>query len=109
LLMQIYADVTGRELSVAASSQTPAIGAAMTAAVAAGAAAGGYDSIVEAARRMAQLSLHTFEPVEAHHAVYSDLYREYVRLHDLFGRDRDGVMKSLRRIRDRTGEEVRMA
>ena len=109
LLMQIYADVTGRELSVAASSQTPALGAAMTAAVAAGAAAGGYDSIVEAARRMAQLSPRTFEPVEAHHAIYSDLYREYVRLHDLFGRDRDGVMKSLKRIRDRTGEEVRMA
>jgi L-ribulokinase len=108
LLMQIYADVTGRELSVADSSQTPALGAAMTAAVAAGAAAGGYDSIVEAARPMAQLGPHTYEPVEAHHAVYSELYREYVRLHDLFGRDRDGVMKSLKRIRDRTGEEVRM-
>ena len=34
---------------------------------------------------------------------------QYVRLHDLFGRDGDGVMKSLKRIRDRTGEEVRMA
>ena len=37
LLMQIYADVTGREFSVAASAQTPALGAAMFGAVAAGA------------------------------------------------------------------------
>lgn len=41
LLMQIYADVTGREIKVAASTQTPALGAAMFAAVAAGAEAGG--------------------------------------------------------------------
>ena len=43
LLMQIYADVTGRELAVAASAQTPALGAAMFAAVAAGVDRGGYD------------------------------------------------------------------
>jgi L-ribulokinase len=108
LLMQIYADVTGRAFSVAASAQTPALGAAMFAAVAAGAEAGGYDSIVEASRRMAHLSEHAYEPIDAHHAVYSDLYDQYVLLHDLFGRDADGVMKSLKRIRDRTGEEVRM-
>jgi L-ribulokinase len=108
LLLQIYADVTGRAFSVAASAQTPALGAAMSAAVAAGADAGGYDSIVEASRRMAQLGEHVYEPNQADHAVYSDLYRQYLVLHDLFGRDGDGVMKSLKRIRDRTGEEVRM-
>ena len=107
-LLQIYADVTGRAFSVAASAQTPALGAAMSAAVAAGADAGGYDSIVEASRRMAQLGEHVYEPNEADHAVYSDLYSQYLVLHDLFGRDDDGVMKSLKRIRDRTGEEVRM-
>ena len=108
LLMQIYADVTGRTFSVAASAQTPALGAAMSAAVAAGADAGGYDSIVEASLRMAHLSEHVYEPIDAHHAVYGDLYSHYVHLHDLFGRDGEGVMKSLKRIRDRTGEEVRM-
>ncbi len=109
LLMQIYADVTGRELSVAASTQTPALGAAMFAAVAAGSALGGYDSIVDASRRMARLDPHTYQPVEAHHAVYDELYGEYLRLHDLFGRDGESVMKSLRRIRDRSGHEVRIA
>ena len=54
--MQIFADVTGREIAVAASTQAPALGAAMFGAVAAGAAAGGYDSIVDASRRMARLS-----------------------------------------------------
>ena len=49
LLMQIYADVTGREFAVAGSAQTPALGSAMFGAVAAGAAAGGYDSIADAA------------------------------------------------------------
>jgi L-ribulokinase len=81
----------------------------MSAAVAAGAEAGGYDSIVDASRRMAHLSEQSYEPIEAHHAVYSDLYGQYVLLHDLFGRDGHRVMKSLKRIRDRTGEEVRMA
>ncbi len=52
-LMQVYADVTDREFKVAGSSQTPALGAAMFGAVAAGAAAGGYDTITEATARMA--------------------------------------------------------
>jgi L-ribulokinase len=102
LLMQIYADVTGREFAVAASTQAPALGSAMFAAV----AAGRYDSIVEASRHMARLGDEVYRPVDAHHAVYDELYREYVRLHDLFGRGEEGVLKSLRRIRNRTGEEV---
>jgi len=101
LLMQIYADVTGREFAVAASAQTPALGAAMFAAVAAGPELGGYATIEEARHRMAHLSGRRFAPVAAHHAVYTDLYRDYVRLHDLFGRDADGVMKNVRRIRER--------
>ena len=55
LLMQIYADVTGREIKVTAASQTPALGSAMFGAVAAGGRAGGYDSIFDAAQKMARL------------------------------------------------------
>jgi L-ribulokinase len=99
LLMQIYADVTGLKHAVAASRQTPALGAAMFGAVAAGAARGGYDSIVEASRSMAQLSGEVFRPEPAASAVYEQLYPEYVRLHDVFGRGGNDVMKSLRSIR----------
>jgi L-ribulokinase len=101
LLIQIYADVTGLELAVPASTQIPALGAAMFGAVAAGAAAGGYDSIADAARAMAHLPGAVYRPDPARHAVYDRLYAEYVRLHDLFGRGGDDVMKSLRRIKTR--------
>jgi len=76
LLMQIYADVTGREIKVAASKQTPAVGAAMFGAVAAGKAAGGFDSIFEAAK-LARIREETFKPIPANVAVYDKLYREY--------------------------------
>jgi L-ribulokinase len=109
LLMQIYADATGRDFGVAASSQTPALGAAMFAAVAAGPELGGHASVVDASRRMAHLAPRVFRPVDAHHAVYSDLYREYVRLHDLLGRDEESVMKTLRRIRRASGKTAGIA
>jgi L-ribulokinase len=98
LLMQIYADVTGRRISVAGSKQAPALGAAMFGAVAAGPALGGYDSIVDASRRMGRLSDTAYEPDPAHQATYDALYREYRRLHDLFGRRGDDVMRNLKRI-----------
>lgn len=96
LLMQIYADVTGREMRVSAAQQTAALGAAMFGAVEAGRAAGGYDSIVEAAPRMARLKDEVYRPITAHTAVYDQIYAEYVRLHDYFGRDGNDVMKRLK-------------
>ena len=99
LLMQIYADVTGREVHVAASAQTPALGSAMFGAVAAGAAAGGYDSIVEAAARMARLKDESFVPNSEHRSVYDDLYGAYRELHDHFGRGGSDAMKRLKQLR----------
>ena len=99
LLMQIYADVTGRPFKVVASAQAPALGAAMHGAVAAGKAAGGYDSIFEAAERMASLKDEMFTPIPAHQAVYDRLYDEYVTLHDYFGRGENNVMKRLKAMR----------
>jgi L-ribulokinase len=99
LLMQIYADVTGLEIRIAASQQTPALGSAMFGAVAAGKAAGGYASITEAAHRMARLRDEMYVPSAENHAVYDQLYAEYLRLHDLFGRDGFDTMKRLKRIK----------
>jgi len=99
LLMQIYSDVTGREFKVTASKQTPALGSAMFGAVAAGLGAGGYDTIFEAARHMARLKEETYTPIPEHRAVYDELYAEYVRLHDYFGRGGNNVMKTLKKIK----------
>ncbi|WP_309118860.1 ribulokinase [Paenibacillus sp.] len=100
LLMQIYADVTNREIKIADSKQTPALGAAMFGAVAAGAANGGYDNIVDAAKRMARVREETFQPIPENVAVYEKLYQEYNALHDYFGRGANDVMKRLKAIRN---------
>ena len=99
LLMQIYADVTGRELKLSGSSQTSALGAAMFGAVAAGRASGGYDSIYEAALVMGKLSQEICKPDREAMAVYDELYAEYIRLHDYFGRGENEVMKRLKAIK----------
>ena len=99
LMMQIFADVTGRQIRVAASSQTPALGAAMFGALAAGEARGGYATIEQAAERMAHLRPETYEPSAEDSATYDRLYREYLRLHDLFGRGQNPVMKTLKALR----------
>jgi L-ribulokinase len=54
LLMQIFSDVTGLPIKVSSSKQAPALGSAMFGAVAAGARSGGYDTIYDAANRMAR-------------------------------------------------------
>jgi len=99
LLMQIYADMTGLELKVTASTQTPALGSAMFGAVAAGGAAGGYNSIFEAAQKMARLKKETFKPNPSAQKVYDQLYAEYLILHDHFGRGANDVMKRLKHIK----------
>ena len=99
LLMQIYADVTGREFKVARSRQAGALGSAMHAAVAAGPEAGGYKDIVAAAARMAHLTDTVYRPIAAHRAIYDRLYKEYVRLYNDFGRGANNVMKVLKGIK----------
>jgi len=94
LLMQIYADVTGRAIEQAASAQTSALGAAMLAATAAGV----YDSVARAAQSMSQPPKKTYHPIPRNHAIYQQLFAEYRRLHDYFGRGENPVMKNLRRL-----------
>ncbi len=99
LLMQIYADVTGRAFKVAASAHASAVGSAMFGAVAAGKAAGGFDSIYDAAPVMGSLKDESYVPNPAATAVYDQLFAEYMRLHDYFGRGENDVMKRLKAIK----------
>jgi len=94
MLMQVYADVTGRPLRVIGAEQGPALGSAMHAAVAAGA----YPDITEAAARMGKLRPGVVEPIAEHQSIYDELYAEYRGLHDLFGRGGNTVMKRLKRL-----------
>lgn len=98
-LMQIYSDITNREIRISASSQTPALGSAMFGAVAAGKERGGYDSIVDAAKEMARLKDLVYRPIPENVKVYNKLYAEYKILHDYFGRGTNNVMKRLKAIK----------
>jgi L-ribulokinase len=99
LLMQIYADVSNREIKVAASDQATALGSALWGAVAAGKEAGGYADIVEAAHNMARLKDESFVPNRQNHETYLKLFSEYRQLHDLFGRGGNDVMKRLKNLK----------
>jgi L-ribulokinase len=96
-LMQIYSDVLRRPLSVIGSEQGGALGSAIHAAVAAGA----YPDVPTAADAMGQLNEDVYQPDLARADVYDELYAEYARLHDYFGRGGNEVMHRLRAIRDR--------
>jgi L-ribulokinase len=107
LFMQVYADVLGFPMLVAGSPQTPALGAALSAAVTAGAAEGGYDRFEDAQKHMTSVRDAGYTPDREAGRVYDDLYGIYRELHDTFGGVRDAradlgsAMKRLLAIRDR--------
>jgi len=103
-MMQIYSDVTNREIRISASPQTPALGSAMFGAVAAGKEKGGYDSIVEAAKYMAKVKDIVYRPDPKNVKVYDKLYAEYKLLHDYFGRGGNDIMKRLKNIKKEARE-----
>lgn len=98
-LMQTYADVLRRPVSIAASDQAPALGAAIHAAVAAGA----YRDVPEAAAAMGRVVTAAYAPDPARARTYDLLYAEYRELHDHFaarGGASSEVLHRLRRLRN---------
>ena len=105
LIMQIYADVMGREMKIARSAQTCALGSAIAGAVVAGKQAGGYATFPKAQAAMCGIKDVSYKPDPENHQVYQELYKLYCQLHDAFGRkDWSGslynVMKDLLSIRE---------
>jgi L-ribulokinase len=105
LLMQIYADVTGREMKISRSAQSCALGACIAGSVVAGKKTGGYDNFPDAQAAMCGIKNVTYKPIAENHRVYQRLYTLYKQLHDAFGtRNWSGklanVMKDLLNIKD---------
>lgn len=101
LLLQIYADVTGRKLKVAESSQAAALGSAIAGCVAAGAQHGGYDTFVQATQAMARLKDKVYSPNPLAHNVYQKVYTEYKKLYDTFGCSALETMRKLKALNSR--------
>ncbi|MDP7294958.1 MAG: ribulokinase [Vicinamibacterales bacterium] len=99
LLLRIYADITQRPIRLAASPNASALGAAILGALAAGAERGGHGSLEAAVEQMAGLATETIEPDGEAARQYEALYKEYLELHDHFGRGGSAVMSRLRRLR----------
>lgn len=99
MMMQIYADVTNREIFIGASNQTPALGSAMFGAVAAGVENDGYASIYEAAKVMGKIEERSYKPIRENVEVYEKIYSEFKILHDYFGRGENDVMKRLKQLK----------
>jgi len=102
MLMQIYADVTGREMKISRSAQTCALGSAIAAAVVGGA----FGGFAEAQAAMCGIKDTTFKPIPENHAVYRRLYGLYRQLHDGFGLQGQplamgNVMKELLEIKEK--------
>ena len=100
--MQIYADITGRPLSIVRSDQGPALGSAIHAAVAAGV----HPDIQLAAKRMGGTHRNVFVPDPGRQPTYDRLHREYLDLHDHFGRGGNDVMKRLREVARSSGADT---
>ncbi len=102
MLMQIYADVTGREMKISRSAQTCALGSAVAAAVVGGA----HPDFSTAQAAMCGMKETTFKPIAKNHQVYEQLYKLYKQLHDGFGlKDQSvamgNVMKDLLTIKEK--------
>jgi L-ribulokinase len=98
LLLQIYADVLRRPVSVASSDQAPAVGSAVHAA----AAAGLHPDVAAAAAVMGRVEQAAYQPDPGRADSYDELFAEYRTLHDYFaGRPHRGGNDVLHRLRNR--------
>jgi L-ribulokinase len=102
LFMQIYADIFNMPVYVSTSANAPALGAAISASVAAGI----HKNFDEACRCMVAPPRNIYRPDKNEADVYEQLYGIYLKLHDAFwtpqtGTDLFFVMKQLFQLKRR--------
>jgi L-ribulokinase len=80
-VMQIYADITDREMKVSDSDQTCALGAAIFGAIVGGV----YSSVEEGQAKLVKTKALTYKPNPEAVVTYRRLFHLYQDLHDAFG------------------------
>jgi len=99
LLLQLTADILGREVLAAPLPHASAVGAAIYAAAAAGEQADGFADVVTATRRMGSRERVSYTPRADARRTYDVLYGHYLDLARYFGEGGTEVMQALRRLR----------
>lgn len=104
MVMQIYADILGRPMTVAESDQTVALGAAIIGGQVAMKGQKGFSNIEEVQSRICKAKDKVYSPNENEHQTYKKLYMLYKSIHDAFGIQDDQkslftVMKELIEIK----------
>ncbi len=94
VLVQMLSDVLGLPIYISGTSQGGIVGSAIYAAYASGV----YGSLEEAAEKMGSIKEEYFKPNLALKEKYDALYKEYLYLHDYFGRQSD-VMHRIRKLK----------
>lgn len=92
LLMQIYADVTGREIRLSGTSQACAYGSAVLGAV----NENGYKSFREASLKMKKIKDVTYKPNKDNTDKYNVLYQKYKHLSEFFADSK--IMEELKEV-----------
>ena len=104
LFMQIYADVLNCEIRLSATDQTAALGSAIYAAVAAGKANGGYDSVEEAVKNMSYLKEKKYTPIPENVKMYNELFDIYCELIRIFDPNKTSVMSRILHMKQKNEE-----
>ena len=95
LLMQIYADVLGKEIFLSGTGQACAYGSAVLGAV----NKNGYSSLIKAAENMKKIKAFSYKPNPKNAEIYAKLYQEYETLSEFFANSDNKTMKMLRNFR----------
>ena len=92
MLMQIYADVTGREIFLAGTGQACAYGSAVLGA----SGERGYGNLAKAAESMKKVKEKSYQPISENTRIYDKLYGEYKKLAAYFA-DGDSTLQQILR------------
>ncbi len=98
MLVQIYADVLNKSLTVSETNDTEALGSAIYASVAAK-VRGGYPNVLEASRHMSHKDTVMYEPNPDNVAIYEKLYQLFLKLREYYGTGENDLMKELKQLK----------